>query len=233
VEETKVGRRLIIADIHGCKRTFVKLLEKVNYSKQDELYLLGDMINRGKNSSGVLNHIIKLKKAGYKITALRGNHEQMLLNIINSEPEKIHEFLRNQNSEDLLNIKGEIKQKYLKFFYSLPYFMELDNFILVHAGLDLSNDSIFEDKEFMLSTRYQLGSFTKLNGKQLIHGHVSTDIKLIRKDIAERRPIISIDNGCIYTKKRKGFGRLICLNPDTGEIFSKSFCEREENIQIL
>jgi serine/threonine protein phosphatase 1 len=233
VEETVNRRRLIIGDIHGCKRTFVKLLKKVDFSLNDELYILGDMIDRGMNSSGVLDYIIKLKKFGFKITALRGNHEQMLLNALNGEPEMIHEFLRNQKAEDLLNLKGEIKPKYLKFLTKLPYYVELDNFILVHAALDLSNDLIFEDKEFMLFSRFQRGSINKLNGKQLIHGHISTDIKLIRKFVAEKSPIISIDNGCIYTRERKGYGRLICLNPDTGEIFSKSYCEKIEEFQNL
>lgn len=225
MEKVRTGRRLIVGDIHGCKRTFVKLLKKIDFSAEDELYILGDLINRGKNSSGVLNHIIMLKESGYNITTLRGNHEQMLLNIIENEPEKIHSFLRSQKSEDLLGSNGYVKTKYINLLKESPYYVELDNFILVHAALDLSSDNIFENKEFMLFSRYQRGSTAKLNGKQLIHGHVATNIKIIKNSIAEKFPIISVDNGCIYTTERKGLGKLICLNPDTMEIFSKSYCE--------
>lgn len=229
MKKATTGRRLIIADIHGCKKTFVKLLKKINFSVHDELFILGDIINRGKDSSGVLNYIIKLKKTGYNILALRGNHEQMLLDIIENEPSRLHEYLIYQKSEDLLNDKGKIKNKYLNFLKDLPYYFELDKFILVHAALDLSADNIFEDKNFMLFSRYQRGNTSQLEGKQMIHGHSVTDIKIIRSSVSEKNSIISIDNGCIYTREKKGFGRLICLNPDTLEVFTKSNCENPKS----
>ncbi len=220
------GRRLIIGDIHGCKRTFVKLLEKINFSLEDNLYILGDMINRGHNSSGVLNYIINQREAGFNITTLRGNHEQMLLDVVEKEPEKIHSYLRNYKSVDLLGLNGNIKTKYLDLIKQSPYYIELDNYILVHAALDLSTYDIFENKEFMLFSRYQRGSTTRLNGKQLIHGHIATDIQVIKKSIIEKFAIIPIDNGCIYTRERKGFGKLLCLNLENMEITTKSYCEK-------
>jgi serine/threonine protein phosphatase 1 len=62
VETNQNIRRFAIGDIHGCSRTFRKLIKKLNLSPDDEVYILGDMINRGKDSSGVLDYIIKLKK---------------------------------------------------------------------------------------------------------------------------------------------------------------------------
>lgn len=218
-------RRFAIGDIHGCSRTFRKLIKKLNLSLNDEVYILGDMINRGKDSSGVLDYIIKLKDKGYKFFPLRGNHEQTLLNVLNNYPERIHDYLRQYKSEDLLSIKGNIKKKYLRLLESFPFYYELDNCILVHAALNLTDEDIFADKSFMISSRYQLGKTERLNGKTLIHGHVSMEMKIIKSSISTKQPIICVDNGCIYSDQRNGFGNLVCLNIDTFELITKKNCE--------
>lgn len=97
-------RRFAISDIHGCLRSFRALLEEINFSKEDTLYLLGDYIDRGPDSKGVIDHIWKLQKEGYTVHCLRGNHEQMLLNEISSpnnyfdgESETLRSFGVKQN----------------------------------------------------------------------------------------------------------------------------------------
>ncbi|MDD3687727.1 MAG: metallophosphoesterase [Bacteroidales bacterium] len=218
-------RRFAIGDIHGCSRTFRKLIKKLDLNPDDEVYILGDMINRGKDSSGVLNYIIKLRKQGYKIFPLRGNHEQTLLNVVSNYPDHIHDYLRQFKSEDLLSLKGNIKKKYLNLLESFPHHYELDNCIFVHAALNLTDEDIFADKNFMITSRYQLGKTERLQGKTLIHGHVSMEFNIIKSNIATKQPIICIDNGCIYGDQRNGYGKLVCLNIDTFEIITKKNCE--------
>jgi len=210
----------------GCNRTFGKLLKKIDLSTSDELYILGDMINRGNNSSGVLKRIIRLQKKGFKIYPIKGNHENMLLTVIKKEPEKLHYFLKCHRSADLLSNKGKIKKKYVKLLESLPYYYELDKCILVHASLDMTRDDIFQNKSFMLSSRYHRGDIAKLNGKVLIHGHTVIDIDIIKDSVKNKSNIINIDNGCINGKNRRGYGRLVCLNIDSMEIISKKNCEK-------
>jgi serine/threonine protein phosphatase 1 len=226
VKTENQGRRFVISDIHGCKRTFKKLLKKIEFSPSDTLYIIGDMINRGNNSSGVLNHIIKLRELGYKINPIRGNHEQMLLDVYLNEKENIHSFLRFYKSADLLNTKGKIEKSHIKLLTELPYYYDLDNFILVHAAIDLTTDDIFENKEFMLYSRYQRGNLAKLNDKKLIHGHVAQDLKIIKKSIIDNEQIIGIDNGCIYKDFRKGQGRLVCLELNTMTIITQKYAEK-------
>lgn len=45
------GRRFAIADIHGCFYTFQALIKRIQFSAGDQLFILGDMINRGKNAA--------------------------------------------------------------------------------------------------------------------------------------------------------------------------------------
>ena len=72
-------KKYAISDIHCCLETFKKLLQKIKYSKQDELYILGDLIDRGPSSKGVIDYIFELKAQGFKVECTRGNHEQMML----------------------------------------------------------------------------------------------------------------------------------------------------------
>jgi len=64
-------RRFAISDIHGCVQTFQDLLLSIKLSEEDELYLLGDYIDRGPDSQGVLDTIFDLWDAGFKVTRAR------------------------------------------------------------------------------------------------------------------------------------------------------------------
>src|SRR5687768_14925169 len=76
-------RTLAIGDIHGCSKALDTLLKLVNLAADDQLIALGDYINRGPDSIGVLNRLIEIHSSG-RLIALCGNHEQMLLD--GSEP---------------------------------------------------------------------------------------------------------------------------------------------------
>lgn len=71
--------RYVIGDIHGGSLTFRALLETLHLRHQDQLYLLGDYVDRCNNSKGVLDTILQLKNAGYDLRLVRGNHDDMML----------------------------------------------------------------------------------------------------------------------------------------------------------
>lgn len=218
ISENKANkiRQFAISDIHGNYKTFKKLLKKIGFSKFDELYLLGDIVNRGKNSAKILDYIINLKKSGHKILLLRGNHEQLLLN--SKDKKNLIFILENYFSVDLLNKENKIKNKYLNLIEDSEFYVELDDKILVHAGLNLKDENIFENKKFMLYSRYIPKKTKNLNGKKLIHGHVPKKLRGIRKSIIKDSQIICIDNGCIYGTSVKGLGNLICLELNSMKI---------------
>jgi serine/threonine protein phosphatase 1 len=65
-----MARRLVIADIHGCAKTFKALVEKIGLTHEDTLYLLGDYIDRGPDNCGVIDYIIHLQSNNYNIKPL-------------------------------------------------------------------------------------------------------------------------------------------------------------------
>src|SRR5439155_23128262 len=71
-------RTLVIGDIHGCSRAFDTLLAAVQPSPDDQVITLGDYVDRGPDSAGVLQRILALEKTCH-LTALLGNHERMMV----------------------------------------------------------------------------------------------------------------------------------------------------------
>lgn len=223
----KNKRQFVIADIHGCSKTLKKLLDKVALSKDDELYFLGDFIDKGKDSAGVLDIIISLNDKGYKILPLRGNHEEnLLLDCKNYEPRMFKGYVTRFNkSGNLLDDKGRIIPKYIEFIQSLPYYYELDDFWIVHAGFNTKRNDFLEDTHAMLEITDFKYDLKKLKGKRVIHGHMVKDISEIRKSIENESMIIPLDNGCVYNSPNKRYdhnntGYLNCLNLDTFELIS-------------
>jgi serine/threonine protein phosphatase 1 len=74
-----MSKRWVIPDIHGYLDTLKALIEeRIKPARTDELYFLGDYIDRGPDSRGVINYIRSLRQDGYAVTALKGNHEDFL-----------------------------------------------------------------------------------------------------------------------------------------------------------
>jgi serine/threonine protein phosphatase 1 len=73
-----MSRLLAIGDVHGCSRALDLLLADVCPRGDDKIVTLGDHIDRGPDTKGVLDRLLDLHRAG-RLIPLRGNHEMMLL----------------------------------------------------------------------------------------------------------------------------------------------------------
>lgn len=80
-------RTLAIGDIHGCSVALDALLEAVGPGDGDRIVTLGDYVDRGPDSRGVLDRLIALHDAGL-LVPLRGNHEQMMLRARTDEEQR-------------------------------------------------------------------------------------------------------------------------------------------------
>ena len=112
VQKPDLGRRFAISDVHGCSKTFKALLKKIKLQKEDQLFLVGDMVNRGLQSDKVLNKILKLKKSAYQVFFIRGNHEQIILDALEKPTGQLKRILKEYHSLCLLK-NGKIAPKYV------------------------------------------------------------------------------------------------------------------------
>lgn len=187
-------RILAISDIHGHLNTFQNLLDTIALTKDDRLFLLGDFVNKGPDSRGVIQLILDLQQEGYQIQGVRGNHDELWL----SEASKGYMLLESE---------------YTEFLTQLPYFIEESSFIFVHAGLNFLETNPLRDAASMTVIRNWRPLVNKewLGERIIVHGHIRRHQALIRLDMEKRGPVIDIDNGCFATKQA-GQGSLCAVD---------------------
>ncbi len=220
-------RIFAIGDIHGCSNTFRKLLfEKIAIKKSDTIYCIGDYIDRGKDSKGVIDIILQLRTQHYRINTLKGNHEQMMLDSTEDE-EAFKLWMANGGDATLRSFDvesiNELPPVYLNFFKRTKYFIETKEYIFVHAGLNFELPNPFEDKESMLWIRNFRVDKKKLNGKLLIHGHTPVPATFILTQKPEGA--VNIDGGCVYT--HSGLGNLFAINLTEKKFIGIANCEAQ------
>lgn len=207
--------RFAVSDIHGCFFTFREILNKINFSKDDTLYLLGDYINKGKRSKEVIDFIIDLQNEGYKIKILRGNHEQILLDSIKRK-NRIEATPETLNSFGINRLK-DLDKKYIDWFFGLKFFYKTSDFIFVHAGIDFNKSKPLKSRMKMLWIRdwYHSINYNWLKSKTIIHGHTPISENQIRERLENIKStqVLAIDNGCVL-KGLSGYGNLCCLELD-------------------
>lgn len=213
-------RRFAIGDIHGCYYTFKSMLASIELQSCDTLYIVGDMVNRGKYSWKVIKKIIKLQSKGYDIRALRGNHEEFIISEIFSKTgTELLLACKHYNLEWLLHKDtATLKSKYVDFLQSLPYYYKDGAVLLSHAGFDICADDLLANTHAMLNNRSSECVDKLPKGMSIIHGHTPTNLEEIQQAAAEKRAIINIDNGCVY-KSRKHKGNLVCIDIDSYKLY--------------
>jgi len=210
-----MGRIFAIGDIHGCFEKIRTLMERLPVDfAQDKLVFLGDYVDRGPDSRGVLDLMIRIQQENPTSTIfLKGNHEAMFLDYLENGPLK-NSFLKFGGEETIRSygIAGssiDIPDDHLTFIKGLRPLYVTEKFCFVHAGLLPDVPLEKQKEEDILWIRFNFIKSDYDWGKRIIFGHTPFDTPLIEKNK------IGIDTGAVYG------GRLTCLVlPDVEFIFA-------------
>ena len=132
-----MARTIAIGDIHGCSMALASVLRAVQPSQEDTLVLLGDYIDCGLDSSGVLDRLIELESC-CRLVPLLGNHEEMLLSARHSR--KALEFWLNCGGVSTLDSYGfgtrlaNIPERHWRFLDRCLPFFETETHLFAHAN---------------------------------------------------------------------------------------------------
>ncbi len=139
------GHRLyVVGDVHGHLATLRALLHRLNLNPEDRVVCLGDMIDRGPNSAGV----VELVRSHPQIICLKGNHEHMAVQSVQMDGsfEAWQPWMKRggkstyasyivQAEGDLWQAKRAMLDDFM-WLDNLPTQIVLDDIRLVHAGYD-------------------------------------------------------------------------------------------------
>lgn len=202
-------KTFVIGDIHGCYRSLLELLRKIDpIPKQDLLVFLGDYVDRGPDSMQVVAELLKLQKQCDHVIFLKGNHEQVFLNYLSGKDRDFYLLIGGRETAASYGINdpltenplAKIPPEHVSFFDELLPYWEDDSYIYVHAGIQPGVHLTQQTPDWLFWGRG--GKFADLKydfGKQVVYGHT-----VCRPPIVEVNKI-GIDTGAVYG------GDLTCL----------------------
>jgi serine/threonine protein phosphatase 1 len=202
------SRTIAIGDIHGCSQALEAIAEEIQPAADDTLVLLGDYVDRGPDSRGVLEFVLKLEKR-CRMMPLLGNHELMLLDALQN-PQVIGPWLECGGGATVKSYDGRlsnIPEEHLAFIRRCKRYYELPQHFFVHANyaadvpLDEQPDYLlfWEHLHFHVPAPHE-------NGKRAIVGHTSQKTG----EILDLGHIVCLDTYC------HGGGWLTAMEVESG-----------------
>lgn len=207
-------RTLVIGDIHGCSKALRTLLAAVQPGAGDVLVTLGDYVDRGPDSKGVLDMLLDLEKRT-KLKPLLGNHEILFLDVLNSriDPEG---WMRVGGAETLASYSSgnqeptwsNVTPEHVEFLSErcLRHY-EDEHHIYVHANANAYLELNDQTDDWLFWTRFD-DAYPHISGKMMICGHTAQ-----KGGLPNVKPFAICLDTWVY-----GQGWLTCLEVKTGQL---------------
>lgn len=207
-------RVLAIGDIHGCSTAFDALLDAVTLQPDDKIITLGDYVDRGPDSKGILDRLIELYDTG-RLVALRGNHEIMMLGAFQKRSLE-SPWRRGGGDKTLASYSrsgdgsfADVPDEHWLFLErACVDWYETDGHFFVHAGA-YPDMPLSEQPDYMLFWAVFEEVAPHVSGKIMVCGHTTQTSGL---------PSYLGYAICIDTGVEKG-GWLTCLDVNSGRIW--------------
>ena len=167
------GMVYCISDIHGHYELFCRLLDKLKFGGGDRMYVLGDIVGKGAESIRLAKLLFSLDG----VFCLAGNHEYDMLKRFRALTEQTGDF---EEALDILRCDFEdghlLDAETVEEFDSLPFYIETDELILVHAGVPLAEGKILPLREaareqLVYDRRFKDEDVLPRGGKCVLYGH--------------------------------------------------------------
>jgi serine/threonine protein phosphatase 1 len=190
-----------IGDVHGCLAQLKMLLQTTRdyfYDKKIQWIFLGDYIDRGPDSKGVID-LVKQMEKNEDAVALKGNHEDMLVKAYRQDRRDQYQWNHSYGkiTSDSFGAGecSEIPMCYIVWMDQLPYFHVENGRVFVHAGIQRTKPLTMsaQSKDYMVWARDEFMIDTNDQGGFVIHGHTP---QIPNPDLRHNR--VNIDTGCVF-----------------------------------
>lgn len=162
-------RNIIIGDVHGCLSELEALLEKCSLQPTDQLFFIGDLIDKGPDSVGVVKYVYELSlKLNVKL--ILGNHEEKFLRYLRNKKQNPKALKEMIVLPDFKSLEENLTVEELNFLHQSYYSFRIAdlNFLLIHGGLpgtcklqfdvnyqyNIHSPKVFKHLDLITKTRY-------------------------------------------------------------------------------
>jgi len=213
-------RAYAVGDIHGRLDLLDRLLAAIEQdlerrpARKALLVFLGDLIDRGPDSRGVVERLRTYRHEGLRPYFLAGNHEEVLLRLLSGERGILDSWLKYGGAECLQSygrdpatlagqnertaiamVKDVIPGDHVRFIGSFADTLRLGDYLFVHAGIRPGLDLSLQNQSDLRWIRSQFLDHEDDHGFVVVHGHTISD------GVDERANRIGIDTGAYRTGK--------------------------------
>jgi Calcineurin-like phosphoesterase len=183
-------RTVIVGDIHGCYQELLDLMDRVGPAAGDQVISVGDLVTKGPANVAVVDFF----RGGKNRSAVIGNHDRVLLEKYLGRDVKLETFHAQAIAEF-----GDRFGEYMDWVAALPPYIDLGDYVVVHAGLRPGRPLAEQDLTDLTEIRQvvirdkETPWFDVYDGDQtVIFGHWVFGEPLVRPNA------IGIDTGCVY-----------------------------------
>lgn len=220
------GQRVYaVGDIHGRLDLLNELIDgieaddKMRGSAQTQIIFLGDLIDRGPDSAGVIDRLVDLAEARGNVRFILGNHEEVFLRSLDGDLESLRLFVRIGGRETMLSygiserdyertdyaellalMQAHVPERHIAFLKGFEDRIEVGDYVFVHAGL---RPGVAIEDQKRADMRWIRSSFLDSDaefGKLVVHGHSISD------EVIERPNRIGLDTGAFATGRLSALG---------------------------
>ena len=213
------GRRAYaVGDIHGRIDLLDALLEKIHADMESRapaetlLVFVGDLIDRGPSSAEVVERLRTYRRQGVRTVFLLGNHEEVLLRILDGDSSLIASWLRFggaqclasygvdqlqltglSDSQIIRKVRGAVPPEHVEFLKSFVDTCRFGDYLFVHAGIRPGVELHDQDQSDLRWIREPFLLDERAHGFVVVHGHT------INTEVEEKLNRIGIDTGAFAT----------------------------------
>jgi len=220
------GQRVYaVGDIHGRLDLLDDLMLRIDRDDagrapaQTTLIFLGDLVDRGPQSSGVVDRLMRLRDSRRDVHFLMGNHEEVFLLAAAGDVQAMRLFVRIGGMETILSygvseeeyrttdfaelaelFAKRVSPKHVHFISSFEDYLEIGDYLFVHAGI---RPGVPIEDQSASDLRWIRDSFLSHegdHGKRVVHGHS------IREEVEPRSNRIGIDTGAYASNRLSAVG---------------------------
>lgn len=209
-----------IGDVHGCFEQLLSLLQKIktdnDYRHEARTYLvfLGDLVDRGPNSKGVVEFLMNFPSTPFEPLFIMGNHEEMMVRGLMGEPHLLPDWLKYGGYDCAesygvprsrligtdpaameLVLRAAIPKKHVEFLSGFLDYVKFGDYVFTHAGIRPGIELEAQDSRELRWMRQPFLNYAGEHGFVVVHGHTITD----GVEIKSNR--IGIDTGAYKTGK--------------------------------